>query len=46
MEQKYAVDAHAMDVGDINGDGLDDIFVGHGYANGKSEGAYSLIQQR
>ena len=44
-EQKYAVDAHAMDVGDINGDGLDDIFVGHGYANGASEGAYSLIQQ-
>ena len=44
-EQKYAVDAHAMDVGDINGDGLDDIFVGHGYANGASDGAYSLIQQ-
>ena len=22
-----------------------DIFVGHGYANGASEGAYSLIQQ-
>ena len=44
-EQKYAVDAHGMDVGDINGDGLDDIFVGHGYANGASDGAYSLIQQ-
>ena len=43
--QKYAVDAHSMDVGDINGDGLDDIFIGHGYANGASEGSYSLIQQ-
>ena len=43
--QKYAVDAHSMGIGDINGDGLDDIFVGHGYANSASEGAYALIQQ-
>ena len=35
--QKYAVDAHSMGIGDINGDGLDDIFVGHGYANSASE---------
>ncbi len=43
--QKYAVDAHSMGIGDINGDGLDDIFVGHGYANPASDGAYALIQQ-
>ena len=36
----FAVDAHAMGVGDINGDGLDDIFVGHW----TGELAYALIQ--
>ena len=37
----FAVDAHAMAVGDINGDGLDDIFIGHS----GSDGPYELIQQ-
>ena len=37
----FAVDAHAMAVGDINGDGLDDIFIGHS----NEEGPYELIQQ-
>ncbi len=41
-EQPFAVDAHAMGVGDINGDGLDDIFVGHGH--GTTAEAYALIQ--
>ena len=36
----FAVDAHSMGVGDINGDGLDDIFVGHW----TGEKAYALIQ--
>mgnify|MGYP001338749861 CR=1 FL=1 len=36
----FAVDAHSMGVGDINGDGLDDIFVGHW----TGELAYALIQ--
>ncbi|MDA8852354.1 VCBS repeat-containing protein, partial [Hyphomicrobiales bacterium] len=36
----FAVDAHSMAVGDINGDGLDDIFVGHW----SGEKAYALIQ--
>ena len=37
----FAVDAHSMAVGDINGDGLDDIFIGHS----NEEGPYELIQQ-
>ena len=37
----FAVDAHASGVGDINGDGLDDIFVGHW----TGEKAYALIQK-
>ena len=39
-DQPYAVDAHSMAVGDINGDGLDDIFVGE-----MSSSPYALIQQ-
>ena len=39
-DQPYAVDAHSMAVGDINGDGLDDIFVGE-----MSSPPYALIQQ-
>ena len=39
-KQPFAVDAHSMGVGDINGDGLDDIFVGHW----TGELAYALIQ--
>ena len=38
--QPFAVDAHSMAVGDINGDGLDDIFVGE-----MSSPPYALIQQ-
>ena len=37
----FAVDAHSMAVGDINGDGLDDIFIGHSV----NDGPYELIQQ-
>jgi len=37
----FAVDAHSMAVGDINGDGLDDIFIGHQV----NDGPYQLIQQ-
>jgi len=40
-EQPFVVDAHASGVGDINGDGLDDIFVGHW----TGEKAYALIQK-
>ena len=39
-DQPYAVDAHSMAVGDINGDGLDDILVGE-----MSSPPYALIQQ-
>ena len=38
--QPYAVDAHSMAVGDINGDGLDDIFIGD-----MTSPPYALIQQ-
>ena len=41
-DQPFAVDAHSMGVGDINGDGLDDIFIGHGH--GTTGEAYALIQ--
>ena len=51
-DQPYAVDAHSMAVGDINGDGLDDIYVGH-YTYGKvpyillqnSDGTFSINNQ-
>jgi Ca2+-binding RTX toxin-like protein len=36
-----AVDAHSMATGDINGDGLDDVFMGRM----KSDGGYELLQQ-
>ena len=34
-----------MAVGDINGDGLDDIFVGHGWDTNQGQQGYALIQQ-
>ena len=44
-DSPYDVDAHAMAVGDINGDGLDDIFVGHGWDTNQGQQGYALIQQ-
>ena len=44
-DSPYDVDAHAMAVGDINGDGLDDIFVGHGYDTNEGQQGYALIQK-
>ena len=40
-EQPFVVDAHSSGVGDLNGDGLDDIFVGHW----TGDKAYALIQK-
>jgi len=48
-KQPYAVDAHSMAVGDINGDGLNDIFVGD-WGNKpfalmqKNDGSFEVIQ--
>ena len=39
--QPYSVDAHSMGVGDINGDGRDDVFVG----NWSGKNPYELLQQ-
>ena len=44
-DSPYDVDAHSMAVGDINGDGLDDIFVGHGWDTNQGQQGYALIQQ-
>jgi hypothetical protein len=38
----YAVNAHSMAVGDLNGDGADDVLVGDW---GNSNGMYALLQQ-
>jgi hypothetical protein len=44
----FAVNAHSMAVGDINGDGADDVLVGdwgNWASGGIQEGAYALLQQ-